>query len=50
MILAIERVLGKRLDRRTIDGFDYKAPPPASTGSNQPRRQYRARRPAAIAS
>ncbi len=50
MVRDIERVLGKRIDRRTVDGFDYKAPPPASTGSNQPRRQYRARRPAAIAS
>lgn len=30
-VRAIERLLGSRIDRRTIDGFDYNRPPPPRT-------------------
>ncbi len=30
-VRAIERVLGKAIERRTVEGFDYSAPAPAST-------------------
>jgi len=43
MVKAIDRIIGIPVERRTIEGFDYKALPPAGT----PRKTRPPRRPAA---
>jgi ATP-dependent RNA helicase RhlE len=45
LVCAIDRLLGTPIERRTIDGFDYKAPPPQRPGrSVRPTRPTAARR------
>jgi ATP-dependent RNA helicase RhlE len=45
MVRSIERVLGEKVDRRTMDGFDYKKPVPScSTGDVRPSRGPQHRR------
>jgi len=39
MVEAIERVLGKRVERRSVPGFDYQRPAPPRAGENPPRWQ-----------
>jgi ATP-dependent RNA helicase RhlE len=46
VIRALERIMGKPLPRRTLEGFDYTAPPPA-TNSSPANRAPRGPRPAA---
>jgi ATP-dependent RNA helicase RhlE len=48
-VRALERAVGRKLPRQTIDGFDYDAPPPIQTNSGrpgQPAAQAPGRRPA----
>jgi ATP-dependent RNA helicase RhlE len=50
MVRVIERVLGERLPRRTLEGFDYLAPAPERTAPPpRPPRPHAARPPAARA-
>jgi superfamily II DNA/RNA helicase len=51
MVRAIERVLGARLERRMLDGFDYNVPVPARDHefSRPPREPQRRRDPAPVA-
>jgi superfamily II DNA/RNA helicase len=42
VVRGIERVLGSKIDRRTLDGFDYGAKPPPATHHH-----HHANRPAA---
>ena len=50
MVRAIERVLGEPIERRTLPGFDYRAPAPARAADDRPGRTQaragRSRRPA----
>ncbi len=38
IVRALERVVGRKLPRQTVDGFDYAAPPPIQTNSGYPAR------------
>jgi ATP-dependent RNA helicase RhlE len=44
MVKTIERILGSKLERRTVEGFDYNAPPPPR--DSQPQRPEPSSRPA----
>ncbi len=47
LIRALEKIMGKPLPRRTLDDFDYKAPPPPKTAgdSRRPHASGAARKP-----
>jgi ATP-dependent RNA helicase RhlE len=50
IVRALERAVGQRIPRLTIEGFDYNAPPPAPTGQahfgRSPRQRQHAAQPA----
>jgi ATP-dependent RNA helicase RhlE len=47
MVRSIERVLGEKVERRTLEGFDYKKPSPANNAefARPPRGSQHSRRP-----
>jgi ATP-dependent RNA helicase RhlE len=47
MIRTIERTLGKPIERRRIEGFDYAAPPPPQSGPRPQGRPQQTQRPQA---
>ncbi len=45
VVMSIERVLGAKVDRRIIEGFDYNKPPPPRTSRSRPTRIGYGRKP-----
>ncbi len=45
VVRSIEQVLGAKVDRRIIEGFDYNKPVPTQTRSSRPPRRGRGQRP-----
>jgi ATP-dependent RNA helicase RhlE len=46
MVCTIERVLGEKLERKTVPGFDYSKPKESSTQTHQPKPKLHSSRPA----
>jgi ATP-dependent RNA helicase RhlE len=45
MVDSIERILKKKIERRTLDDFDYKLPAPKKAGLSRNRRPFRRQKP-----